>query len=678
MCINTTAMYWDVYCYDSLFSQSNYEARLAFSLNNIGNHWHDICILYEQYSKEGKIMKKAFYKFIGVGIFAALVLGMALPIFAAKDGTTDAKIHVDQVGYLPEYPKVAIVTSINGSNEFKVINPDTNVIVYKGVLSAPRKDISSGDTVRQADFSAVTAPGTYIVVVDGIGSSYKFKIEDNIYNIPFIQTLRSFTLARSNTAINDPITGLETAIGHENYKTAKVFFSDEISNEGQIVDVTGGWYDAGDFGKYSSTGGVTVANILLAFEAQPEKFKKGQMFFPEGVPITERDSNMPDVLVEMKCELDWLLKMQRPDGGVYLKTSGKYWPDLKTKPAEDNQKRVIYGLSTYGTALCGATNAMAARIYEKYDPQYAAILLASAEKAFAFLENHPEPLFRNDEYQNTGSGPYDKTNENGQRNWLSLVKKDYPNVKITADAEERIWIAAELFKTTGDKRYEDYLHNNFSNIIAIKPDTFSWMNTLAFGQFAYITNQNAEEATKVKVKQAFIGYADTTVKQIAADGYGCSLRNDEYTWASSRIAIAKGDMLVLAYQVEPKQEYLNGALDQIHYILGRNTNGVSYLTGAGTKTPQHMHNRIHESTGIYVPGLLVGGPNNWPGGDPTQTKLIASGKVPPAKVYFDELGSYSTNEYAIDYTAPVTYILSYFSKPNDNLTQEDIKLKFEN
>lgn len=619
-------------------------------------------------------MKKVFSKIINLCMFLILMLGMALPIFAAPNTTAGTRIHVDQVGYLPEYPKVAIVVAGSSTNEFKLLNAATKEIVYRGHLSAPRMDTSSKDTVRQADFSAVTSPGKYIVTVDGIGSSYIFEIGDNVYNIPFIHTLRSFTLARSNTAINDPITGLTTAVGHEKYKVAKIFFTDEVNTAGQVVDVSGGWYDAGDFGKYIPTGGVTVANILLAYEAQPEKFKKGQMFFPENLSPTETVSNMPDVLVEMKVELDWMLKMQRPDGAAYLKTSGRYWPALKTRPEEDVQNQYIYGLSTYGTAILGATNAMAARIYEQYDPQYAATLLNSAQKAFAFLENHPKPLFRIDENQNTGSGPYDKTNENGQRTWLQSVVKEYPGFTITSDAEDRIWIAAELFKTTGNKAYEVYLQQNYATIFAVKPDAFSWMNTLALGQWAYITNKHADDTLKVKVEKAFLDYADTTVKQIAVDGYNCSLRNDEYTWASSRIAIAKGNMLLLAYQVNPKKEYVLGALDQVHYILGRNTNGVSYLTGAGTKTPQNVHNRIHESTGISVPGQLVGGPNNWPGGDPIQEKAISSSKIPPAKVYFDMSGSYSTNEYAIDYTAPVTYILSYFSNPDDKLTQKDIRI----
>lgn len=619
-------------------------------------------------------MKKSV--FLKVGLLTLLVIGMALPAFADTPSTQGQKIHVDQVGYLPDYEKTAIVAGAVGSNEFKVVNADTQEVVFKGTFSAPRQDICSGDTVRKADFSAVTTPGNYIITVDGVGSSYKFQIADNVYYKSFIHTLRSYTLGRCNNAFNDPITGLSIdATAHEKYKTAKVYFTDGISTKGEIVDVSGGWYDAGDFGKYVPTGCISVANILMAYEAQPEKFTKGQMFFPTGITA---DANLPDVLAEMKYELDWLLKMQRSDGAVYLKTAGKYWPSLDVSPEQDTQNRYIYGLATYNTAMFGATNAMAARIYEKYDPEYAATLLDAAKKAYAYLENHPEAYFRIDENQDSGSGPYNKDTENETKLWLESLKKINPALKLSGDEEERIWLTAELFKTTGDKQYEKTLKSKFENILTLKPKGFSWMNGLALGQWAYLTNDKADSALKNKVKKAFLDYADDTVKLIANDGYGCSLGQNEYTWSSTRVAIAKANMLALAYQLDAKKEYVNGALDQVHYILGRNTNSKSYLTGSGTDMARYPHNRIDLSKGVYVPGHLVNGPNNWPGGDPVQAQCLASGKVPPAKIYFDVRESYSTNEYAIDYDAPVAYILAYFSKPNENLTPEDLKVPVKN
>ena len=90
------------------------------------------------------------------------------------------------------------------------------------------------------------------------------------------------------------------------------------------------------------------------------------------------------------------------------------------------------------------------------------------------------------------------------------------------------------------------------------------------------------------------------------------------------------------------------------------------MTGAGDNPPEHPHNRIHESTGAYVPGLVVGGPNAVVGGDPDQKKYLKENKVAPAKSYLDVLMSWSTNEYAIDYTSSAAYALSWFTKVDSN------------
>ncbi len=134
-----------------------------------------------------------------------------------------------------------------------------------------------------------------------------------------------------------------------------------------------------------------------------------------------------------------------------------------------------------------------------------------------------------------------------------------------------------------------------------------------------------------------------------------------------------GDMLLMANEISPKDAYVEGALDQIHYMFGRNSLDKSFMTGLGANPPAHPHNRIHESTGAYVPGLLVGGPNFVSGGDPDQTKYLESGKVPPAKAYLDVLASWSTNEYAIDYCSAASYALAWFSKVDKNLTADQLK-----
>jgi endoglucanase len=545
--------------------------------------------------------------------------------------------------------------------------------VYQGVLSEPKEDVSSGDTVRRADFSAVTTPGTYVVSVDGLGSSYKFKIADDIYNIPLVHTLRSYTMSRANIAMDDPITGFKHGPDHMKAQAAKVMFTDGVSTKGSTLDVTGGWWDAGDYGKYVITGAVTTAQILLAYEAQPEKINNVQLFFPEC--LAQEPIAMPDTLAEMKWELDWMLKMQRPDGAVYLKATSPYWSGLDTSPEQEDYPQYIFGLDTYNTAAFGAANALAARVYQKYDAAYAAKLLDASKKAFAYLKAHPESSRRDDPNQDRGSGAYNKLPENERKGWVETVKRDYPSVKLTGDEEERVWLAAELFKTTGDKEYEQYLKDKLGDVLVIRPTVFTWTNSLALGQFAYCTSQNADSDLQSKVKTSFLQYADKVVKDIADNGYNCSLLSTEYTWASNRVAVNKGNFLTLAYQLDPKKAYLDAALDQVHYALGRNATGYCYLTGNGSNPTRFVHNRMRVSTGVYVPGFLTGGPNNWQGGDPLQLELLALGTTPPAKLYFDITESYSTNENCIDFSASIAQLLYYFANVNGNLTPEDIKVK---
>ena len=587
---------------------------------------------------------KLVYSFICASIASTCIFGS---IAAAAENSKE--IHVDQVGYLTEYPKTAVVTD-SGQTSFSVVNTKTGKVVYTGNLSSSVYDKSSGENVQQADFSTVKAPGTYKVVV-GDDASYPFKINDNVYEVPMIHSWRAYTLSRSNIAFNDPVTGLKLDAQYPDDRHAKLYFTDKLNKKDTAFDMSGGWYDAGDYGKYITTAGISTSELMLAYEANPAHFTKGQLFFPNGI---DNSTNMPDALAEIKYELDWMLKMQRSDGSVFHKVAGMKWPDFSVAPDKDTQPRFIFSTSTYGTGIYGASMAIASRVYEKYDSAYAVKLLSSAKHAFNYLKKTPNPIYRVDAGQESGSGPYNKN----------------------TDIDNRIWLAAELFKTTGDKSYEKYLQTVSDQFTAV-PTVFSWENTLSFGQFAYLTNKKADPALQAKVKTAFLTYADNVLAAIQSDGYKCSLADNEYVWGSTKNVVGKGDILLMANQIEPNEKYVEGALEQIHYLFGRNANDKSYMLGEGSNPPQYPHDRIHESTGAYVPGLVVGGPNDISGGDPTQTKMLTDNKVAPAKAYIDTLMSWSTNEYAIDYAGPAAYALAYLSKPDSKLTANDIKLTRE-
>jgi endoglucanase len=558
----------------------------------------------------------------------------------------DAALHVDQVGYLTNYSKTAMVAD-PAATSFEVVDARNNQVVFKGNLSAAKKDGLSEETIRQADFSALKTPGTYKLKV-GNRESYDFVIGDNVYAVPAVESWRSYTLSRSNTPIDDPVTGLRIKEGHSQDHAAQVWFTDALNKKGDKIDVSGGWYDAGDYGKYITTAGISSAQLLLAYEAHPDHFTRGQLVFPQGVAT---DAKLPDALTEVKFELDWMRKMQRKDGSTFHKVAGTKWPGFDVSPDTDSQDRYLFGNATASSAMYGASLAIAARVYAPFDKAYAQALKKDAVRVWSWLQKNPEPIYRWDDGQESGSGPYDKK----------------------TDLEERIWLAAELFRTTGDKTYEDYLLKAGRDRITQKPGFFTWDNTLALGQFAYLQAKHADPALQAEVKEAFLGYADDICQKIASDSFHCALASSEYTWASTKNALTQGDILLMANQIEPKQAYVEGALAQIHYLFGRNALNKSFMTGMGDNPPEHPHNRIHESTGAYVPGLVVGGPNHVSGGDPDQTKFLASGHIPVSKSYLDVLTSWSTNEYAIDYTATAAYALAWFASP-EQLTAAQLQL----
>ncbi|WP_152393356.1 glycoside hydrolase family 9 protein [Paenibacillus guangzhouensis] len=570
--------------------------------------------------------------------FGAISSLAPLTMKASEAQWVGMTVKVDQIGYLLHADKVAFVTDTTATDQFHLISLDSNKKVFSGKLSAAISDANSGDNVRTADFSSFKEPGTYVLQIEGGGVSYPFRIGDDVYRSSMIQAIRSYTLGRSGIAIRDGLTGLAHEAGHTQDKQAMMFFADEFHKKGDTVDVSGGWYDAGDYGKYIPTATVSTAQLLLAYEFAPSKFYKGQLMLPEG---TSNNSKLPDILAETKFELEWMKKMQRGDGAVYFKVAGMRWPGF-VKPELDTQDRYVYGLTTYGTAQFAGVMAMAARIYEPFDTAYAKELLGYAQKAQQYLEKHPSPEFRLDKDQDSGSGGYGKT----------------------GDIEERIWAAAELLKTTGKKEYDLYIKERFANQIAQKSGHISWADSILLGQYAYVTSKQADISLKEKVKAAIVANADSEVEKISKDGYRVALSSDQYGWGSAKDSVAHGNVLLMANALSPKEAYVKGALDQLHYLFGRNATGYSYMTGSGTRMPLYPHNRMIAGTHTYIPGLVVGGPNKY-GGDPAIDKIIkdaGEGSVPPAKAYIDITDSYSTNEHAIDYIAPVAFALAYFSK----------------
>jgi len=542
---------------------------------------------------------------------------------------------VDQVGYRPSDEKRAVVRA--DADSFAVLDAASGAEVTSGDLSDPVSDGASGDTVRHATFGDLTEPGEYVVSAGGVESA-PFAVDEGVWGRTLAEVGRRFTLRRANTAIDDPVTGLSLEPGHPQDREAKLYFADEFHDEGDTLDVHGGWYDAGDYGKYVPPAAVTVAQLLLAYEENPDTFEVGQFAMPGGVSQAEREAGLPDLLAEAKFELEWFERMQRPDGALYHKVAGQQWPGMNVRPAEDTQPRYVFGRSTYGTAMGVGAFAMGVRAFRPFDADFADRLLENAVAGYEYLRDNPGADFRSDPGQNDGSGAY----------------------RQRTDRTERFWAAAELLKTTGEARYAEYVDAELEDQLGSRARHAGWGDANLLGKWAYYTAEAGNEEHRETVAETLTAAADDLVTHVGEQGYNVSLGVNDYFWGSNAVALGNGLLCLLADAVESNADYRAAARDQVHYVLGRTPTDRSYVTGSGERAAQNPHSRLAASTGINVPGNVVGGANH-DGGDPELDTYLATADPAPAKSYLDVQASYASNEPALDYAAPLVPLLATFT-----------------
>jgi len=569
------------------------------------------------------------------------IMVVRYPRVSAEDIILPVK--VNQVGYFPEGQKLAFVSNessiiIDPSSTFEVIDTKTGEVVYTGQLEKIGKDLVS--PIYAADFTELKAPGVYQLRVSSLPEEYPFTVSEdelrrlrhplspqysfpfpvstNIYNDVYYKTMRSYYLQRCGQEIDDSVSGLKHLPCHTEDALLR-------SDEKTHIDTTGGWHDAGDYGKYTQTAAVTVGQLLMFYELYPQKFT-------QNLDIPESGDKMSDILDEIRYELEWMLKMQREDGAVYHKVNTKGFPGF-IRPEDDMDQRYIYSIATPDTGSFAAAMAQTARVYEEYDQKFASRCRQAAEKAWGFLEGS-EPLV---EPTNDSTGEY----------------------KDLLDRDNRFWAAAELFKLTKQKKYDDFVKSNFEKFnmptIGIYPVVpIGWKDVHTLGMFAYYFTEEGDTAIKNKIEDFILKQADKIVDKIKRDPYNISLEMSEYVWASNKNTLQYGVNLIIAYRINNNSEYLQGALDQLHYVLGRNPLSKSYVTGVGTNYPRHPHHRLIIATSIMVEGLLVGGPNN-------NAESGVAPKNQGPRSYVDSQDSYATNEYAIDYNVPLVCLSAYFS-----------------
>ena len=587
---------------------------------------------------------------------------LSIPLLFLAAGTAAAQsstIKLNQVGFLPQAHKLAVVPQGASGTRFEVIGADGKT-VFEGALGAPGRWEPSGETVRVADFSALAQPGNYRLKVAGLALSDPFAIKPDAYRALGDAALKAYYFNRSGTGIDAKHGGAwARAAGHPDDKVlVHVSAASRARPQGTVIASPKGWYDAGDYNKYVVNSGIATYTLLAAFEHYPGAFK-------HDVGIPESGNGVPDILDEALWNLEWMLTMQDPlDGGVYHKLTNLRF-DGTVMPHEANRTpRYVVAKSTAAALDFAATMAAAGRVlapYEKQWPGMAARMLAAAESAWRWAEAHPKAVFKNPADVKTGEYGDDQLDD------------------------EFFWAASEMFIATGKDVYSQALRKYDAPLT-----TPSWSNVRALGwiSLAQARERLAPSFDRARIEARLDGLAAQLAETSRNAGYRVPMANKDFVWGSNAVILNQAMMLLQAYRINRKPDYLAAAQSGLDYVLGRNATGYAFVTGIGARPFLHPHHRPSMADGVAapVPGWLAGGPN--PGQQDKKDCPVPYPSARPALSYIDHDCSYAANEVAINWNAPLVYITAALStltpRPMDKdlvaldlLAREEQQLQFE-
>ena len=535
----------------------------------------------------------------------------------------DADIRLNSLGFLPGMQKKA--TIVAECSKYMLKQTSDDAIVYSSEVTGPLHQDDVNQDVWIADFSKVKEKGKFYLDVPGVGRSYDFEIGDNVYDFAFYTTMRAFYLWRCGTAVEGVHNGqhfIQKACHMED--AYQDYLGIEDLNDTKR-DGTGGWHDAGDYGKYTVNAGVTLGSLFLAWDHFQDKIKNVSL----DIPNTALD--YPDFLKELKWETDWLLKMRYPDGSgkvshklTRLNFSGFIMPD------KDTEKRYFTDWSSAATADFVAMMAMAARFFKPYDSEYAQTCLEAAKKSYELLNSEPNNKSPNQRAFRTGAYG-------------------------TSDPDDRLWAAAEMWETTGETQYlKDFEERAVVPFTSRKrgqaqssegkiDEDWDWGNVRNLGMFTYVLSKRKGKNPELleNIRKGIIDVADDILAKAKKDVYCRPFSN--YYWGCNGTVARQVLNLQVANMISPKKEYIDTSLDAIAHLFGRNYYGRSYVTGLGHEPPMKPHDRRSGADNIEAPwpGYIVGGGHSATG-------------------WLDEEESYQTNEIAINWQAAIVYALAGF------------------
>ena len=505
-------------------------------------------------------------------------------------------IQINQLGYTPAMQKTAVMHG-KLSGTLEVLDASGAAVLTLPV--APERTDIWGDAVATVDFSALQAPGTYTLRC-GAETSWPFPIAEAPYQTCLTALVDMFYYQRCGGEV-DARAGV---FAHPPCHTgpARIYGTDDF------IEVDGGWHDAGDYGRYIVPAAKAVADLLLAWQWNPAAFAA-----PGLTPLLE----------EARWELEWMLRMQRADGGVYHKVSCARFCGMIVPHAEKDEL-IVCPVSTTATGDFAACMAMASRFYADADAAFSQRMLEAAKRAWDFLQQTEPILFRNPESVTTGGY--------GDR----------------SDADERLWAHVELAISCGDEKYltaarEALLAHDRSSA------PLGWGDVSGYAALEGVLLPG--EMSNL-CRQWLLDCADSSLA--ALNPYGITM-TERLPWGSNMNIANDGMVFYQAWLLTGDSKYRLAAEKQLHYLLGVNPVDYCYVSCFGSNPMLHPHHRPSVALGVCQPGMLSGGAAS--GLSDACAREHLQGQ-PAGKCFIDMHASYSTNEICVYWNSPMVALLA--------------------
>lgn len=585
-----------------------------------------------------------------------LHLPLLLPAVLALQDSASTFIRVNQLGYRPDAPKVAVVCALREAEltRFSVVDSKSRTVLTKRATLAG--EFAACVRTWRLDFSSVRTAGGYRIVAGG-DTSREFRISRDAYTGTADTLLYYMRQQRSGY----------NPLHRTTVHTKDGIIVDDPVRAGEFIPVTGGWADASDYLQYVTTSANATFVMLMAYRDHPDAFADD--FAGSGDP---GPNGTADVLDEARHGLAWLIRMFPSDSQMYNQIGDDRdhaFADLITSDSSDygwgkGMERPVYPCTGKPQGLFENRNrsdgyastagkyaaafALGAMLYRQREPAFADTLERKAVAAYALGRKYPGVC-----QTAPGRAPYFYEEDN----WVDDMELG----------------AAQLYALTKERKYLD----EAMDFAAREPVT-PWMGADTANHYQwfpwhnnghYETWRNATAGQKRLLAGYYRRGLEAVAKRADANGFRVGI---PFIWCSSNLMASFATQAYLYRRMTGDERFRSYEQAALDWLFGVNPWGVSMIIGlpANGVFARDPHAVATKQLGTLLTGGMLDGPvyrsifQNLRGihlMERDEYAAFNTGFI----VYHDDYGDYSTNEPIMDGTANLTWLLAALSGPRD-------------